>query len=105
MAQFRGKAEELVDGDEFERPVGQFVVHVFFQPGEAVQFFLAGGEELLLQEFLFDSAEGLDISGELAVPLHEGPFGNVDFGSDMSQAPALGAEFDEFILGLLDMHR
>ena len=104
LAQLDGEAEEFFGIDEFEGAIGQFVVDVLLQAGEAVEVFFMGGEDLLFEKLQFEGAQRLDILGEFAVPIDQGAFGDVEFGGDMAQAPALGAEFDEFIVFIGGVH-
>ncbi len=39
MAQFRGETEELFNGNELQRAIGEFVIQVFLEPGKAIEVF------------------------------------------------------------------
>jgi hypothetical protein len=74
------------------------------QPSQAGQLLFSRGQELFLQELHLNGLERSDLGGALAIPIHEGPFRDVEFSGDMSQAPALGTQFNEFIFVLFSMH-
>src|SRR2546421_5977256 len=45
LAQFNGEVKELFDGNESEGAMGQLIVDVLSEPGEAVPFFFARGDD------------------------------------------------------------
>ena len=100
LAQLNREAKEFVGVDKLQRTIGQLVMDVLLQAEQPVQFFFARAEEFLLRKLMFNRSERLDVGGEFAVPIDEGAFGDVEFGGDVTQGPALGAEFDEFVLGI-----
>jgi len=105
LAQFGGDLEELLDGNGRDLAAGQFVLDIFLEAQQPVQIVLTRGGDFFEQEFPSGVAEGIDVVGEMAAPLDEGAFGDVEFGSDVAEASALGAEFNELFLFFFNIHR
>ncbi len=107
-----GKVRGLTDLADFttdkrSEPVEVFETGVLVRPGsdllldevetvfEGLEFLLAGGEDLFLEGFQFQGAEGADLVVVLAIPLDECARGDLESTGDAFDAPALAAEFDE----------
>jgi len=105
LSQFGGEVDEFLNGDAREGAFGQFVFDIFLEAKQPVQILFARGGDFFVQKFPPGGAEGVDVGSELAAPIDQGAFGEVEFGSDVSEAPALGAEFDEFVLFINGEHR
>ena len=104
LAQLGGHLEELFGGNESEVSAGQLLLDSLLQPGQAGQFHFVRGEDFLLQGLDFHGAESANLAGAFFAPSNERSFADVDFGGDPGQAPALSAQFDEFILGFVWVH-
>jgi hypothetical protein len=63
-----------------------------------------GVEPFLAQRLKFDGGEVVDLELMFATPGDEGGLGDVEVGHEARIGPALGAEFDETIYGLLFVH-
>ena len=63
-----------------------------------------GGEPLIGHGLQFDSAKVVDLELVFAAPINKGRLGDVKFGSDFSEGPPLGAEFDKPLDSLLLVH-
>jgi len=99
-AQIDGQTKELVDGNVAKGPIGKFVLNILLQAEQEVQFFFARGDGFLLQELESGFAEGLNLGGEIPVPIDKRSLGNMDFSGNVAQTPALGAQFDELVLSV-----
>ena len=61
-------------------------------------------EALFANRLGFDGLKVLDFELALAAPSQQGVFADVEFGGNAVEAPALGAELDETVTGILIFH-
>ncbi len=101
------------EGGDIEQFAGALVLEVtqrergfyFLQVlSEAGQLVFVASQDFFLQGFDFEGAEGAEFGVELAVPVNKGALGDADFGADVGEAPAFGAELEEAVLGVDGMH-
>ena len=95
-----GQAEEVGGGLTMELSRGEFSFDPAKLLRQAGEFVLVRGEDLLLDGFKFDSAQGANLGIVLAAPIHEGALGDCDLGSDAGEAPAFGPKFKETTFGI-----
>jgi hypothetical protein len=103
-AQGIGQAIEPAGGDLGEVAGGQFGFDRFQLIGQGTRPGLAGGDELFLQSLELDGALIVNVVLELAAPVDDGGFADVQFRGDTSKAPPLRAELNEPLLCFLIFH-
>ena len=64
-----------------------------------------GSQPFFTEGFQFDGLEVLNLELVLAAPGNERGFGDVEFGDEARIAPALRAQFDETLDGVIVVHR
>jgi hypothetical protein len=82
MAEGEVDADEFVAVDPGEVAFGDGGFDVGLDFGQAGEVFMAGGEGLFVEGFKVDGAQGADVRGEQAVPVHEGALANLEVGGD-----------------------
>src|SRR5436305_13888729 len=70
------ETKEFFGRDVFEVASGEFLLNGGLVSGEAAEFLLLVGEELLLAGFDLNEAQVVDFGAEGAVPINEGVFGD-----------------------------
>jgi len=99
--QMAGGAHELRRGQLCEIAGGEFGFDPAQLFADGIDMFGGGSEPLGAQRFQLDDMEVLDLELVLAAPVDEGGFGDIEFGRDPRESPALDAtEFDETTDGL-----
>ncbi len=99
-----GETGEGVGVGAFKGAVGELGFNPLEGLSKAGEILLACGNEFFLEGLPLDSPEGADLRLELAVPVEEGVFGDVEFFGDAREAEAFDAEGDELVFGIVGMH-
>ena len=63
---------------------------------------MMGEAEVFVGVFAFEGGEEVDVLFKPAVPFEESGFGDAELFGNACEAEALGAELDEFSLGLVE---
>jgi hypothetical protein len=94
-AEFARGGQELGGAERAEIAFGQLGFDALQLSAEFIDPIAGGGEPLLAERFQFDSVEVLDIELMFSAQANERGFGDIELGSDTSEAPTFGAHFDE----------
>ncbi len=99
-----GLREQLRRGQFSEIAAGQFGFHLLQLGAEGVDTGGDGSEPFFAQDLEFNRLEVLDLELVLATPSDEGGLGDVEFRHEAGKGPALRAEFDKTLDGLVVVH-
>lgn len=94
-AQLGGNAVQARGGNLLQVAFGDFLFDLFEVSGEDLPALMALAEDALREGLGFGRAKVLDVKLMLAAPLDERGFGDIQFGGDLIEAPALRTQEDE----------